>query len=107
MVLAQDVAELVLRAAEAEGIYHLTDGGHPSFRELEEVICRHYQVALPKVLPLGWAKLLGKLGDILPFLPVNSGTIEKMTLDLTFDDGRARRELGWRPRRVVDHLMDR
>ena len=107
VVLASDVAELLVKAEEAEGINNLTDGVHPSFRELDEVICRHYQVALPKVLPLGVAKLLGKVGDFLPFSPVNSSTIDKMTLDLTFDDSKARRELGWKPRRVVDHLMDR
>lgn len=106
MVLASDVAELIVKAEEVEGIYNLTDGEHPSFRELEEVICRHYQVALPKVLPLGVAKLLGKVGDFLPFSPVNSSTIDKMTLDLTFDDSKARRELGWRPRSVLDHLFE-
>lgn len=107
MVLASDVAELIVNANEEEGIYNLTDGIHPSFRELEKVICRHYQVGLPKVLPLVAAKVLGKVGDFLPFSPVNSSTIDKMTLDLTFDDSKARRELGWKPRRVVDHLMDR
>lgn len=107
MVLAGDVAELILHAAEAEGIYNLTDGEHPSFRELEEVISQHHQVNLPKVLPLGLAKLIGKVGDVLPFFSVNSDTIQKMTLDLTFDDSKARRDLGWKPRRVLDYLMDR
>jgi GlcNAc-P-P-Und epimerase len=106
MVLASDVAELMVKAEEAEGIYHLTDGIHPSFRELEEVICRHYHVGMPKVLPLGVAKLLGKVGDFLPFSPVNSSIIDKMTLDLTFDDSKSRRELGWRPRKVLDHLFE-
>lgn len=107
MVLAADVAELIVRETHAEGIYHLTDGEHPSFRELEEVICRHYQVALPKVLPLGWARLLGKIGDILPFSPINSSTIDKMTLDLTFDDSKARRELSWQPRSVLQCLFEK
>ncbi|WP_245889548.1 NAD-dependent epimerase/dehydratase family protein [Cecembia rubra] len=106
MVLASDVAELIVKSEEAEGIYNLTDGIHPSFRELEELICRHYQVALPKILPLGVAKVLGRVGDFLPFSPVNSSTIDKMTLDLTFDDSKARRELGWRPRSVLDHLFE-
>lgn len=107
MVLATDVAELILQREEADGIYNLTDGNHPSFRELEEVICFHYGIAPPKVLPLGFARIIGKVGDILPFLPVSSGTIDKMVLDLTFDDSKARRELGWKPQRVLDHLMNR
>ncbi|WP_304517204.1 NAD-dependent epimerase/dehydratase family protein, partial [Cecembia rubra] len=106
MVLASDVAELIVKAEEAEGIYNLTDGIHPSFRELEELICRHYQVALPKILPLGVAKVMGKVGDFLPFSPVNSSIIDKMTLDLIFDDSKVRRELGWRPRSVLDHLFE-
>jgi GlcNAc-P-P-Und epimerase len=95
-----------VKAEEAEGIYNLTDGLHPSFRELEELICRHYQVALPKILPLVVAKVLGKVGDFLSFSPVNSSIIDKMTLDLIFDDSKARRELGWRPRKVLDHLFE-
>lgn len=106
MVLAEDVAELIQNAENKEGVFNLTDGEHPTFRELENVISKHYQVAMPRVLPLGLAKLLGKVGDVLPFFPVNTDTIQKMTLDLTFDDIKARREIGWKPRCVLDHLFE-
>lgn len=105
-VLAKDVAELLIRATNAEGIYNLTDGHHPSFRAMEAAIAQRSGVRLPFSVPLPLAKLLGKIGDRFSKFPVNSSTIAKITLPLTFDDTKARQELAWNPRRVVDHLFE-
>ena len=102
MVLAEDVAKLIAKCPNVRDIYNLTDGYHPSFAELETMICEQLQRHKPFNMPLGLAKLLGKIGDFIPVFPVNSDTINKITEDLTFSDLKARQELGWNPSRVID-----
>jgi nucleoside-diphosphate-sugar epimerase len=102
MVLAEDVAKLIAECPDVSGIYNLTDGYHPSFAELESMICEQLQRPKPFNLSLGLAKLLGKMGDFIPVFPVNSDTINKITQDLTFSDLKARQHLGWNPSRVID-----
>lgn len=105
VVLAADIAAILPALAEKGGVYNLSDGHHPSFAELEAVICRQLGRPLPKTLPLPLARALGRVGDLLgERSPVTSATVEKMTSDLTFDDGKARKTLDWRPRRALDYL---
>ncbi len=104
VVLAEDVAEFLIGNSDGEGIYNLTDGYHPSFRELEIVIAKQLNRKIPISISEGVAELIGKLGDWIPKSPVNSNMIHKMSHDLTFDDQKARNELGWAPRKVVDHF---
>ena len=105
MVLATDVADLIVRENQADGVYNLTDSWHPSFRELEQVICAHLGIRMPKNMPLPMAKTLGKFGDIFHFFPLNSDTIVKMTSTLTFDDTKAKNDLFWKPKPVLDNLF--
>jgi nucleoside-diphosphate-sugar epimerase len=105
MVLAKDVARILPRVAEVGGIYHLTDGHHPSICELEESLCNAMGRPDPRRLPLPAAKALGFAGDAisavgLPFR-FTSRSYRKMISTLTFSDDRARRKLGWNPARVV------
>jgi nucleoside-diphosphate-sugar epimerase len=106
MVLARDVAQVLPRVAELGGVYHLTDGHHPSFRELEGAICGALNRPEPKRLPMPAARILGLAGDAVTAVgasfPFNSRALRKMTSTLTFSDEKARRELGWQPTRVVD-----
>lgn len=104
MVWAEDVADLILRSPQAEGVYHLTDGCHPSFRDLEQVIAKKFNRNIWLDLPPKLVSLAGRLGDVLPGFPVNSTTVDKITSDLTFDDTKARNELHWKPRSVVAEL---
>ena len=106
LVLASDVAQALPNVAERGGIYHLTDGAHPSLRELESALCSAMGRSAPRRIPLGLAKAGGRLGDAVGgFLgrdvPLNSRVVSKMTSTLTFSDERARRELGWFPRPVT------
>lgn len=100
MVQAADVAALIARwladPSGPSGIYHLTDGHHPSFFELEEAIRRQYGKGPLPVLPHWAGRLLARLGDLIPAFPLNSTVFQKITLSLTFSDEKARRELGWR-----------
>lgn len=107
MVLAQDVAEVILPAAEIGGIYNLTDGYHPSFKELSTAISNQFnQQRFIFNMPLVIGQILGRLGDKLGhYAPVNSLKINKIISDLTFDDHKARKSLNWSPRNVIDGLM--
>jgi nucleoside-diphosphate-sugar epimerase len=102
MVLAEDVADLIAGCPDISGIYNLTDGYHPNFSELESIVCSQLKKDKPFNMPIGLAKVLGKIGDFLPLFPVNSDTINKISKDLTFSDLKARQELGWNPSRVID-----
>lgn len=102
VVLAEDVADLIAGCPDISGIYNLTDGHHPSFSELESIVCSQLKKDKPLNMPIGLAKLLGIIGDFLPLFPVNSDTINKILKDLTFSDLKARQELGWNPSRVID-----
>lgn len=104
VVIAVDVAKIIIKKEGSEGIYNLTDDYDPSFRELETVISIQLNKALPKSIPLVFAKILGRIGDICSFLPVNSYIIDKMTNDLTFSCEKAKQDLSWNPQKSVDHI---
>lgn len=107
MVLAEDVAALILRVAPVGGIYNLSDGFHPSFNELSLAISKNKNKKKPISLSINLAKFIAKLGDLLgDKAPINSLKIKKITSDLTFDDTKARNVLNWRPQSVIDYLKD-
>ena len=111
LVLASDVAKILPSVAERGGTYHLTDGVHPSFRELESALCAAMGRSTPRRIPLGLARAGGRLADAVGGLvgrdlPLSSRVVSKMTSTLTFADERARRELGWRPKPVVSAAAD-
>ncbi|MGI9192877.1 MAG: NAD-dependent epimerase/dehydratase family protein [Chitinophagaceae bacterium] len=108
-VLADDVAHLIqtwLKGGKrTSGIYNLTDGIHPTFYELEEGLRRIFGVSRIPTMP-GWlGALLGKIGDRVSLFPVNSGTIKKITCSFTFSDEKARREINWNPKPVLENLQ--
>lgn len=103
MVLAEDVARIIPRSAEIGGVYNLTDGYHPSFSELSLSIANQYGKRKPYNIPQWLAKLMAKTGDIIGTKSlINSDKLRKITSDLTFDDSKARRELGWNPTPVLE-----
>lgn len=105
MVLADDLATFIPTIAEHGGIYHLTDNHHPSFGEISNLIASNFSSKKILNLPLPFAQLLAKIGDIAQKiikkeLPFNSRRLGKMTSSLTFDDSNAR-AIGWNPRSVI------
>lgn len=104
MVLAEDVAKFILKAAEVGGIYNLTDGYHPNFYELSTIIAK--QLGKRKVynLPFWLVKLVAYFGDIVgEKFPLNSNKLNKICATLTFDDTKAKEAFGWNPTRVLDY----
>lgn len=102
MILAEDLAHFIIHIQGPSGVYNLTDGYHPSFSELENMIAQFYNKKQPMSLPAVIAKLLGVAGDLIGArFPVNSNKLRKITSTLTFDDTKARMYLNWRPREVL------
>jgi nucleoside-diphosphate-sugar epimerase len=103
MVIADDVSAFILHASRIGGIYNLTDGFHPSFKDLSKAIATRYRSKLYLDIPLFVAYFLAKIGDLLGALsPFNSKVLMKMNSELTFDDTLAKQNAGWNPRKVLD-----
>lgn len=110
MVLAEDIGRLVPHLKGKNGIFHLTDGVHPSFAEVEDAIAHALHKGIPLSLPNGLARMIGKLGDGINSLsfsfPLTAERLHKIKATLTFSDEKARRELGWRPRPVIPYIRE-
>ena len=105
MVLASDIARLVMNSNRQAGIYNLTDRYHPRVSELEGLISRQLKKSPPFNISLPFAKLFGMCGDVLGgWFPINTQKITGLTKNLTFNDDKAVKELDWKPKRVIDHL---
>jgi GlcNAc-P-P-Und epimerase len=102
MVLADDIAGHLVEWERISGIFNLTDGHHPSFAELETYLSKRLQFTLPKSMPDWKARVLSGIGDMVPGFKIHSRIYQQFTADLTYDDTKARRELNWSPRRVID-----
>lgn len=104
MVLANDVAGILLKVAEIGGIYNLTDGVHPNFYELSNAIAKQNRKTNPFNLPFFIAKTIALLGDFIGAkFPLDSNKLNKITSDLTFEDTKARKVLEWKPNNVLDY----
>src|SRR5690606_5922612 len=87
MVMASDVADITPTAPARPGIYHLTDGHHPSLKELGDCIAGQLGVRPPRNISLPVARALGRAGDAINVLfpgkaPISSKTIAKLTASL-------------------------
>lgn len=103
MVLAQDVASIILKASEVGGVYNLTDGHHPSFVDLSNSISAQIKKSKVLTLPYFFVKFLAIIGDtLIPVFPFNSKKLSKMTNDLTFDDTKAKKAFNWSPTDVLN-----
>lgn len=105
MVMASCVSPVILQAAAAGGIYNLTDGYHPSFEELSVVVSTQLDRNKPISVP-GWiGEFFAFMGNFLGEKSLfNTKKYKKMINDLTFDDSRARKVIGWNPLKVIDNF---
>ena len=107
MVLARDVANILPKASEIGGIYNLTDGYHPCFYDLSNSISKQYRKSRIINLPFTIAKYIALVGDIIGNnFPLDSNKLGKVTSELTFDDSKARKILGWNPNKVIDYYQN-
>ena len=101
MVLAEDVAKLIASDSIKTGTYNLTDGYHPTYRELEKHIASQLGKkvrSMPKII----VKAACVMGDFIKFMPINSYKFEKLTSTLTFSDTLARTHFNWKPSIVTE-----
>lgn len=104
MVLAEDVANIVLKVSEIGGVYNLTDGYHPNFYELSNTIASRNGNKRLFNMPFFIAKSIAFVGDFVGSkFPLNSNKLKKITTDLTFDDTKAREVLGWNPKKILEY----
>lgn len=106
IVMAKDVATIMFKAAEVGGVFNLTDGYHPSFAELSNLISSQLHKTKIRRIPYWAAHLAAKAGDLLgPNSPITSDKLKKITKDLTFDDTKARQMIGWNPNPVLESFI--
>ncbi len=106
MVYGPDIPKVIPALFEKGGIFHLTDGHHPSINEIENalelVTGNKPALKIPKLV----ASTMAKIGNSLPYFPINSAKLQKISGTLTFNDDKARKELGYTSTRVLD-VMDK
>jgi nucleoside-diphosphate-sugar epimerase len=105
VVWAEDVAAIIPKVAEVGGIYNLTDGYHPSFKELEDRIAAAAGKKQPMHIPVPIAKSIALVGNLLGSnSPITTSKLHKMMSTLTFDDSKAKEKLNWHPSSVLHKL---
>lgn len=105
VLMVQDIANIIPLVANKGGVYNVCDSFHPSFRELELLICKQLGKSGVLSIPLFIANFIAKIGDLLgQRAPVNSDKLLKITNSLTFSNEKAKRELGWQPLDVIENF---
>lgn len=100
LVLVEDVADFISIVAPKGGIYNLTDGVNPTFKEISSAISNYKILSLPLFL----AVIIAKIGDLIGSLsPLNTLKLKKIISSLTFDDSKAK-SIGWKPKSVLEYL---
>jgi len=106
VLMVQDIANLIPLVADKGGVYNICDSNHPSFSELENVICKQLSKSSVISIPLFIASLIAKVGDLLGSrAPINSVKLSKITNSLSFSNAKAKRELRWQPLDVIENFM--
>lgn len=105
VLMVQDIARLLPLVVDKGGVYNICDSNHPSFSELEGLICRQLKKQSVISIPLFLARVIALVGDFLGNkAPINTEKLSKITQSLTFSNEKAKRELGWVPLDVIDNF---
>ena len=97
ILMAEDIANLVPLVAEKGGVYNVCDDYNPTFGELEATIAKQLGKRKPISIPYWMAKCLAWVGDVFSFFPINSSRLEKIVTSDTWNNEKAKKELGWEP----------
>ena len=97
LLMAQDIANIVMLAENIGGIYNVCDNDHPSFGQLEDMIAKQLGKRKPISVPYWFAKCLALVGDVVKPFPINSNRLSKIVVSDTLSSQKAQTELGWKP----------
>lgn len=103
IVGAYDIAQIIPILFDKEGVYNLTDGLHPMFKDIDNYLAQLYNKKIKQV-PSFVLKIIATIGDFIPKSPFNSIKYSKMSSSLTFSDKKAVKELGWKPRNSLHYI---
>lgn len=102
LMMAEDIANLVILAEDKGGIFNVCDNVHPSYKELSDLIAMQLGKRKPISIPYWMAWCMAKVGDLFGNkAPINSYRLKKLTTPCTFSNEKAKRVLGWEPRDVL------
>ncbi len=105
IIMAEDIVTLVPRLISKGGIYNLSDGYHPSFYELGQLVAQQLNKRTPVSIPYGLAKSMALCGDLIGnCVPIDSNKLSKIVNTLTFSNKKAVTELNWRPLNVLENF---
>lgn len=106
LMMAEDIANLVILSENKGGIYNVCDDSHPSYKELSGMMARQLGKRAPISIPYWMAWCMAKVGDCLgDKAPINSYRLEKLTSPCTFSNEKAKKELGWKPMSVLENFQ--
>jgi nucleoside-diphosphate-sugar epimerase len=105
VAMADDICRIIPYCEEKSGVFNLCDSRHPTFRELEEVICKQLQKPLPLNIPTWFARGLAKVGDTIKLIPINTPRLEKIIRPLTFSNEKIQKELNFVPSDVLTNFL--
>jgi GlcNAc-P-P-Und epimerase len=101
MLLVKDVPKAIEQLIGHQGIYNLTDGYDPSYAEISKLIGKQLGKKIYS-LPFFLCKILAYIGDVLPFFPLNSNKLKKLSQSLTFNSNAIRLQHGFIPSKVLN-----
>lgn len=102
MVLVHDLPELILQLDGMSGIFHITDGQDPSFKDLSKKIALELGKPAPKSLPPFCVNCMALILKCLgPIGMKYQAALNKMTKTLTFDDSKIRSMIGFKSKPII------
>jgi len=105
VLMVQDIARLIPLLYSKGGIYNVCDNHHPTFQELEDIICAQLEKSTPMSIPKWIAKSMALVGDCLgKKAPINSLKLNKITKPLTFSNQKICSNLDWEPMDVLKNF---
>ena len=102
ILMAEDIARIMPKLIERGGIYNVCDTYQPTFGEIAQSVAKQLGGKHVINIPYWMAFCMAKVGDLMGSrAPINSLKLKKITESLTFDNAKARKELGWEPLDVL------
>lgn len=83
IVMVQELVNRIAQLLDRPGIYNIC-GRDMGFRDIERMVCRDGDYRIPMTIPLWLARLLARIGDLLPRAPITTQRLNKIIKPLTY-----------------------